>query len=1352
MSGIVETKAAGGSVPFQPAFFPPGSPWADLKDVPRNVESKAVLAPSAQTPPAFIPLKSPWTDINALLKNIKLDVSAEILSRYLRKEGPIQTILASYDYFLDERLPKLLGRYLYPQDGERLWISDVRYSRVKSDGDPDEKEGPLFFMKEGGSYEINVWGRWHHERYFNGQWVLPSVTSINPGEETLIMQIPLMLGSKRCWTRKGIIGPNGMMQAGGEYKSDEELLRVGLSPIDPFACFIINGRRRIINCSEKLMFDKIVVAPFIKLGTLKGLPAARVTVNMRTGTQRISVQRNYTYIRSRTSSGAISQRMLKPPLIDEIGVNIMGIYTRIINVYRMYRILMWTPDSTLVPWGVKDFDSWSQETKGLGRPWDFNGDWVAEFDNIVKSFLIKPAKSKKSLGELDVAKLFFQSDRKSDVDYVNSLKSPLLATETVEGKEAAAAGLFRTMADVQAFVNTNLFANIDEIYSDPRIRRDIKIAYLAEMTARYSECLSGLIPWDDRDAWYEKRVDTPGRLIDHLVSSSWNGYARKFREGEYHKKTVALKFWPSELRKSVGKDITDSFSGNNWGSSVQMNRRENIILDQLLETPVVMYTQLLYVRPPLSARRGQREARLRAIQPSQLGFIDIVFTPEDEQVGLIKALALLVMISHEQEEMPVLSSIRKALTLRDASTSIDAESVRVYLNGKYLGWHANGKVCREEFLSAKRSGKLGRLGHEITHGLESKQKSFHIFCNGGRILRPLAIAKNGKVPLFDDWAQLQNRTLTELASLGYVDFVDPLEQQTGVYTAESVAWIGELKKTAEEYEKRVKGFEDKPIVAKNAADLNLRKMLVQHQRFLASEAKANYTELTHCEIDPQSVMGAGSAQNPLINFEAAPRGVFQTKMSTHALGCIPEIEHSFDASMKVLFHPERPYFETQMSKEIGLDRYPVGQMVVVGIKVDDDDQEDGIVVNEESQKNGLFRYIKYITVKEEVRKIKKGDTKKGDIPIYAPTSYEGANRNLEPTGVVRIGAIVKPKDVLLNRFKVSDDGTRQPNPVVVPPYEGEDVGDTKQVSWVERIERRDRPDKVIYLIRIATLRSYGRGDKLAARYAQKGLETVSRPSSRMPTLIIDGKPVKVDLLINPHAIPSRMTLGLLIEIILSTAGVLSGKRIDATSFRHVKLEEAQEILRENGYDENMAWPAINPILSTPEKTVYYENKIVGGPIYYQALPHHAMDKFQVRSVGRRTMRVHQPLGHRQTPGGSAQRFGNQEADATMSHGAVEITRERLCVSSDGTPTAVCQSCNQIVSVRLGEQPSEIRCRLCQTNTRIGRTLLPFATITTNQVFMGMGFKISYGTVPPGGTMASGGQTPRTSNPVTPRSP
>jgi len=214
-----------------------------------------------------------------------------------------------------------------------------------------------------------------------------------------------------------------------------------------------------------------------------------------------------------------------------------------------------------------------------------------------------------------------------------------------------------------------------------------------------------------------------------------------------------------------------------------------------------------------------------------------------------------------------------------------------------------------------------------------------------------------------------------------------------------------------------------------------------------------------------------------------------------------------------------------------------------------------------------------------------------------------------------------------------------------------------------------------------------------------------------------GEGIVPDVIINPHAIPSRMTVNQLIELVLGKACCLNGESGDATPFGENSTDNAAEriceILRKAGMKHGMSynkhgWETLyNGFTGEP-----MDAQIFMGPTYYQRLKHMVSSKMHSRSEGQKTTLCRQPTEGRSRDGGL--RFGEMERDCIISHGGSSILKERLFVVSDPYQIIVCNECGQITS-------SQKECKACNTD-KITKCNIPYAAKLLIQMTQAMMIK------------------------------
>jgi DNA-directed RNA polymerase II subunit RPB2 len=411
----------------------------------------------------------------------------------------------------------------------------------------------------------------------------------------------------------------------------------------------------------------------------------------------------------------------------------------------------------------------------------------------------------------------------------------------------------------------------------------------------------------------------------------------------------------------------------------------------------------------------------------------------------------------------------------------------------------------------------------------------------------------------------------------------------------------------------------------------------------------------------------------------------------------------FDAMAHLLCYPQVSFVSPFMSRFYGAQAMPSGQNIVVAIMTYTGyNQEDSIMINRGALDRGLFRSIFYRTYKDEERKNQSsGEEERFVNPDPAMTKQmKNANYGkLDETGFVPENAYVDTEDILIGKHVP----LRVPTGMVIPAgaKRFRDVSRTmrnNETGWVDRIfKNRNGEGYSFAKLRVRQDRVPEIGDKFSSRHGQKGTCGMILDPEDMPTTASGMVP---DIIINPHAIPSRMTIAQLLETLLGKVGRELGCLGDGSPFNNVTLEGLTKILR----DDLGMEPAGNEVLYNGYTGRQMETSIFMGPCFYQRLRHCSADKMHSRSSGPLVMLTRQPAEGRAREGGL--RFGEMERDCVVAHGMSEFTKERFMECSDLFRCWSCQDCGLIAVVN----PKEgiWNCKGCGNSTKFSAIEIPYA--------------------------------------------
>ncbi|MCE4610575.1 MAG: DNA-directed RNA polymerase subunit B [Desulfurococcales archaeon] len=791
----------------------------------------------------------------------------------------------------------------------------------------------------------------------------------------------------------------------------------------------------------------------------------------------------------------------------------------------------------------------------------------------------------------------------------------------------------------EEFLDTQVLPHLG---TSPEDRRK-KAYFIAEMVNRVIQLYLGMRAPDDKDFLGNKRLRLAGDLIAELFRESLealvNHVAQKLEEYISERKPI------QSLGYIVRSDlITDrlrsAIATGNWGQD------RTGISQQLDRTNwISVRSHLRRVVSPLS--RGQAHFEARDLHGSHWGRLCPFETPEGVNCGLVKNLALMAYISVGVDEGEIEKLLYEKLgvvpldeygdyegLIREAVKSgsppeIMLKGSKVFLNGRPIGYHKDGEELARALREMRRRGELPvERPYEVSvyHLKEGDIDEVYINTDAGRLMRPVIVVENGRPKLTREHVEKLRRgelTFWDLVRMGVIEFLDP-EEEANAYIAQ-LPW--EITR-----------------------------------------------EHTHMEIWPAAIVGVSAATIPYLEHNQSPRNTYQAAMAKQALGVYAlNFKVRMDSHSYLLQYPQKPIVQTRMLEAIGYNRLPAGQNMVVAIMAYTGyNIEDALVFNKGALDMGLGRayfFRVYSTVENEYP-----GGERDEIKIPAPgevTDYKGvdAYRKLAPDGIVEPEIEVVGGDVLIAKKSpprfLSDTRAaaveRRYKDTSVTLRHGE-KGVVDMVIMTTTVER-NRMVKV----RVRDLRIPEIGDKFASRHGQKGVIGMILPRYDMP---YTEEGIEPEVILNPHAIPSRMTVGQLLEEIAGKLGALEARYVDATPFFKEPIEGLRVRLVKSGYH-----PDALEVMYDGRTGRMIERMITIGITYYQRLYHMVADKMHARATGKVHLLTRQPTEGKARQGGL--RFGEMERDCLVGHGAAMMLRDRMLENSDAYVMYVCNECGNI---------------------------------------------------------------------------
>ncbi|KAL0070101.1 hypothetical protein AAF712_002588 [Marasmius tenuissimus] len=434
---------------------------------------------------------------------------------------------------------------------------------------------------------------------------------------------------------------------------------------------------------------------------------------------------------------------------------------------------------------------------------------------------------------------------------------------------------------------------------------------------------------------------------------------------------------------------------------------------------------------------------------------------------------------------------------------------------------------------------------------------------------------------------------------------------------------------------------------------------------------------THVEHNPTNFLSILANLTPFSDFNQSPRNIYQCQMGKQTMGTpSTALAHRTDNKLYRLQSGQSPVVRPALHNTYAMDSFPNGTNAIVAvISYTGYDMEDAMILNKSAHERGFAYGTVYKSQTVDLQDVKGSSRKQSE-----PTLHFGLGRDirrygdkahscveiLDKDGLPFIGARLNPGDPLAAYVDDVTDKTK------FVKYKGDEMAYVDQVRLIGDESGEGELQKVQISLRIT--RSPVIGDKFSSRHGQKGVCSQKWPAVDMP---FSESGMQPDVIINPHAFPSRMTIGMLVESMAGKAGAMHGLAQDATPFKFSEKDTAIDYFGEQllaaGYNYYGNEPMYSGITGQE-----FSADIYLGVVYYQRLRHMVLDKFQVRTTGPVDPLTRQPVKGRKRAGGI--RFGEMERDALIAHGTSFLLQDRLMNCSDYSTAWVCRTCGSLISL------------------------------------------------------------------------
>jgi len=803
-----------------------------------------------------------------------------------------------------------------------------------------------------------------------------------------------------------------------------------------------------------------------------------------------------------------------------------------------------------------------------------------------------------------------------------------------------------------------------------------KVCFLGYMANKLLMAYNNWIPADDRDSYLNKRVDLTGSLLNNLFRNYFNKLVK-------------------DMEKQVIKEInTGSWkSTDDYEGIINMTNIYKIIKSTTIENGIKralstgdfgikhvnsnkvgvaqVLNRLTYVGSLSHARRistpTDKSGKLippRKLHNTSWGYLCASETPEGQSVGVVKNLSYMTHCTIQSNTLPIYEYVTPHIIPLESLTPQQMfEKVKVFVNGAWIGVSENPQ---ELYLMLKDKKHQGIINVYTSVIFDYKMGEIRVCNDGGRLTRPVLRVKNNNL-------LLKKTTLKQL--------------KTGELTWDDLLTNCRLENALLEYiDPEEQSFGMIAMKPKDLVQNPLEKHTIHHY--------------THCEIHPSTIFGVLASCIPFPDHNQSPRNTYQCAQAKQAMGVyVTNYEERMDKTAYVLNYPGRPLVDTRIMDMIHINKIPSGFTVVVAIMTHTGyNQEDSLLFNKGSIDRGLFQATIYHTEKDEDKQKINGDEEIRCKPDPAKTKgMKFANYNkVNGKGIIPENTLVKNRDVIISKVTPIKENKNDHTKLIK--YEDQSrIYKTDEETYVDKNYIDRNGDGYNFAkVRLRAVRKPVIGDKFSSRSGQKGTIGDIIPEEDMPFTRTGIKP---DLILNPHAIPSRMTIGQLKETVLAKTLLELGLFGDGTSFGDLDIQTIREELLKNGFESNG-----NELMYNGLTGEQMECSIFIGPVFYQRLKHMVADKQHSRAIGPMVNLTRQPAEGRSRDGGL--RFGEMERDAMVSHGAARFTRGRMYDASDKYEVYSCKKCGMVASYN--DVKHIHRCRTCDNRTDFARVEMPYA--------------------------------------------
>lgn len=871
---------------------------------------------------------------------------------------------------------------------------------------------------------------------------------------------------------------------------------------------------------------------------------------------------------------------------------------------------------------------------------------------------------------------------------------------------------------VQYVLLNDFFPNLNEgrVFEKPLL--------LGHITKHIVQVCLGLEKESERDSYSFKRVDISGFLLSNLFRDFYNKFRNTCRseidklynygpykndDENFDQLVNPLNMWQVFDQNIIGNGIVRSLKAS-WG--VEKDSSKQGAVQDLNRISFIGYaSHVRRVNTPID--RSIKIVAPHRLHATQWGMMCPCETPDGASIGLLKNFAMLCHITFDCKSSSIVSCLKELgvypLSFVDSS-KINKDICKVMINSTWYGITQEPANLVNKLRLLRRNSLINVM---TSIAWNIKESEIYINTEAGRCCRPIYIVKNNSLLIkqhhiqelktgeltWHDLIKGKTRDSFELTDSSYYSPKDifKMKKDKSPYTEEEI-WK-QLERNQSVIEFIDVEETENCLIAMHFDDL-----------------QDNNKSFTHAEIHPSTIFAVLTANIPFANHNQAPRNYFSGAQGKQAIGVYSSaFNNRMDTAGLVLYYPQRRVVNTRYMHYIGNNDMPSGENTIVAIMTYTGfNQEDSVIINKSAIERGLFNLTYYKTITESEDSDKNGNDrvifinpqkqKEQGVDVNGFGKRFANYSKLDENGLPIKNMKIEEGDVYIGKCLIQSQSESNEN--------DNDLFKSKsqKETWKDKSLIADKTmsgtiDKVYVYdnakghkgckIRLRKVRIPVLGDKTGSNHAQKGVIGMIVPHENMP-YTKDG--IVPDIIINPHAIPTRMTIGHLLECIFAKTGCLEGDYLDATPFCYQNIDKVYDRLEKMKYDRYG-----NEIMYNGINGEQINTEIFIGPTYYIRMKHMVQDKINYRSnEGGYVSLTRQPVKSRAKGGGL--RIGEMETNTVLSHGMAAFLRESLMDRADKYETFVEQTSGSIIV-------SNNKNNYAQTADEVSRIQMPYAAKT-----------------------------------------